>query len=110
MLKRVLASVLIFMFVGLSINKVSNWHTHVSTDGIVFQHAHPNDNNNPEQHSHNKSDLSCLVLINDLFDDDTVHAFIPAVVSVKVSKDFVWNYIYAFVNEKLFSNKSPPSL
>jgi hypothetical protein len=108
MLKRLLAGALIFIFVGLTIDKVSQWHSHVSSDGIVYQHAHPYSHSKGHEHSHSKNQLSFLVLINGFIDDDTQYFVVPEAIEQEASTAFVWNYIYSFIHEKLLSNKSPP--
>ena len=111
MLKKGTAILFILLFAALSFNKVANWHTHI-INGIVIQHSHAmsSGSDNPTQHSHSKTELSFINLIDGSFWDQVQIHFLPQIFekSSITSQIVILPKIILIARE--FSNKSPPFL
>ncbi len=111
MLKKGTAILFILLFAALSFNKVANWHTHI-INGIVIQHSHtvPSGSDNPTQHSHSKTELSFINLIDSSFWDQVQIHFLPQIFEKAsiTSQIVILPKIILIARE--FSNKSPPFL
>ena len=107
MLKRLLAAVLILLFVSLSYNKVANWHTHI-VNGVIIQHTHANSDTPNKHHSHTKAELAIIAVTNGTFFENSITPNIPIIAEQNYSCE---NYkIYTVVSTRFiqFPNKSPP--
>ena len=107
MLKRLLATVLILLFVILSYNKVSNWHTHI-VNGVIIQHAHASSDKSQQKHSHTKAELTVIAITDGNFLENSIFPNIPIIAEQDYTFE-IHKKIQLISNRFIRpSNKSPP--
>ena len=107
MIRKVLASVFLILFIAISFNKVGNLHTH-SVNGVSIQHAHPYDQASKSPHSHSKSQFISILLLDGLFIEDLQVPELPLIKMEEYIQNDFYKTDYISLVDIHLSNKSPP--
>ena len=108
MFKKALSILIIVLFFTSSYNKVANWHTHI-INGVLIQHAHPNSDKSQQQHSHTKSELLVINIIDGHFWDNVQQVILPSITELPIVPYVAVELFRVFLPTQSFSNKSPPN-
>jgi len=107
MIKKIFGLFFLVLFITISLNKVSNWHTHL-VNGHSVQHAHPFNHASNNPHSHSRSQIISIQLLNGIFLEDVSIPQIPLVTETAYERlDFFKSDLEISVRIYI-SNKAPP--
>jgi len=107
MIRKVFASVILILFIAISFNKVGNLHTHF-VNGISIQHAHPFNHASKSHHSHSKSQILSIFLLNGTFIEDHQILELPLIIMEDYQLSNFCQSDYILSPDIHLSNKSPP--